>query len=216
MKSRRNQIEQYFEWWLDELIDLGYILDYQREPTTFKINDTITYDRVKRYKRKGNEVEAFTLFPQYEYTPDYLIRWAQKSEYLFYETVDDTGIFQFGKPLFIAHYDSGDIVSYVDVKPTSSVMRKSAGVSSSVTFPLRKLLMWITHHIYINKIVPIPMSGSGYSSALFIKTFTPTRYTLTDGGKQIRKIKWDVVQPLDFIKERLSYIKTTVKNTSDK
>ena len=105
--------------------------------------------------------------------------------------------------------DDYPIVSYVDVKPTNSVQRKGGKVSSSITFPLKNRILWDRSRIYINKVVPMPMSGTGFKSALFIKTFTPQRYLLTDGGKQLRKIKYPVTTMLAYVNKQKTEIETS-------
>lgn len=221
MDNERNQIEIYFDWWLSEMIANGYIKNSYREPETIVVSEPIEYGRIKRYKRKENTVEAFNLFPAIRYTYDELIVWTSKAEYLFYEIVNAQSVFQFGKPLFVAHKKEIDgvieVVSYVDVKPTTSAQQKGAKVTSAISFPIKKRLCWENHGIYINKVVPIPMAGTGYSSALFILSFTPERFLLTDGGKRRRKIKWEdkLCNLHGYVKKKQDFIYNLLDRTSN-
>jgi len=222
MKTEINGLETYFEWWLKEMQTAGYVKSFERETETFIVAPVSSYGRYKRFKRKEKEIESFSLFPEIKYSYDYKIYWNSTAEYLFYEEINEHKVFQFGRPLFIAYLNKNEktdqnddypIISYVDVKPTNSVQRRGGKVSSSITFPLKNRLLWENSGIYINKVVPMPMSGTGYSSALFIKTFTPQRYLLTDGGKQLRKIKFSVTDLNSFVFKRKTEIETLLKNT---
>jgi len=225
MKTDINKIEQYFQWWLNEMVDNGYVQRYIREPESIRVLNTATYGRLKRFKSKEKIVEEFNIFGKIDYTYDYLIIWDKKAEYLFYEEVLPSQVFQFGKPIFIAHKTNlqmgteakdimlDQIVSYVDVKPTNSVMQRGGKVSSAVSFPLKQRMIWDNYKKYINKVVPMPMAGTGYSSALFIKSFIPQRYLLTDGGKQLRKIKYKITSLPEYIRVKTAYINNLLKNT---
>ena len=210
-KSELNQIEEYFQWWLDEMIAYNFIKSYEREPQTFVVLPTVEYGRIKRFRKKEKIVEKFNLFSKIEYTYDYRIVCTAKAEYLFYEEHTDTWIFQFGKPLFIAHKENDDMISYVDVKPTTSVMQKGGKVSTSITFPLKQRMLWEQYHLYINKVVPIPMAGTGFNSALFCKSFTPDRYRLTDGGGMVRKVKFQQITMAEYTRTKALEIENLLK-----
>lgn len=219
MRTDINKIEQYFQWWLNEMVDKGYIKRYLREPETMQVFPPATYGRIKRFKSKDRQIEEFNLFQQIKYTYDYLIIWNTTAEYLFYEESLENNIFQFGKPIFVAHKvtvadtETREIISYVDVKPTTSVMQRGGKVSSAVSFPIKQRIIWENSRLFINKVVPIPMAGTGYSSALFIKSFVPQRYLLTDGGQMIRKIKYKIVSLTDYTNTKSLYISNLLKNT---
>jgi len=213
-KSDKNTIELYFEWWLLEMKSAGYIADFKREPEKLLVLDNAPYGRYKRFKSKEKEIEEFNLFQKIQYTYDYRVIWNDTAEYLFYEEVLPAGVFQFGIPPFIAHRSpEGDVYSLIDVKPTNSVMQKGGNVSSSISFPLKQRMLWDRDRLYINKVVPMPMAGTGFNSALFIKTFCPQRYFLTDGGGQRRKIKWKAIPLKEYVKNKITYIDNLLKNT---
>jgi hypothetical protein len=218
-QTERNKIEEYFEWWLHDMVDAGYIISWSREPETFQVLGTSEYCRMKRFKTKSPVHEVFNLFQEISYTYDYLIVWAPSAEYLFYEEINEQGVFQFGKPPFVAHsrqYDDGTVkvISYIDVKPTSAVAKAGGKVSSSTTFPIKQRILWDTRKIYINKCVPIPMAGTGFTIALFPKVFTPRRYIFTDGGGRARKIHFKVRTLEAFVTRQKTYIENLMKNTA--
>lgn len=217
METEINDIEMFFQWWLNEMVEAGYIKSYIREGETLIADNSISYGRIKRFKSKESKVELFNLFPEVKYTYDYRIIWDQSAEFLFYETVEEAHAFQFGKPVFVAHYatieDEAEIISYVDVKPTNSVMRAGGKVSSSITFPFKQRLIWMNEKLYINKVVPIPMSGTGFSSALFIKTFVPARYLITNKSGAARKINFEYINLSAFVHKRTTYLENLIANT---
>jgi len=218
-KTETNTIEDYFQWWLNQMQQAGYIKYYKREPETISVIGPATYGRYKRFKRKEKEVEDFNLFNQITYTYDYIIVWATTAEYLFYEEVLEGSIFSFGKPVFIAHQSvlkegfPPEVVSYVDVKPISAVQQKGGKVSSAVSFPIKQRIIWERYRRYINKVIPIPMAGAGYTVALFCKTFVPQRYLLTDGGGQQRRIRFPIQSMEQYVLKRKTYIENLLKNT---
>ena len=217
-KTDKNGIETYFEWYLNELSALGYVKHYSRESKSFVVRNESEYGELVRFKRKSPEIKQFNLFPKITYTPDYFIEWTPLAEYFFFEEVNFTEVFQFGKPLFVAHRgtrDNGEsfLYSYVDVKPTNSVVRRGGRVSSSVSFPFKQRMLWEQEKVYINKVVPIPMAGTGFNSALFVKSFVPQRYLLTDGGRQIRKIQFKLRTLNEYISKTKADLDTILKNT---
>jgi hypothetical protein len=216
-KTAKNDIERYFEWWVNDMIAYGYIKEVRREPETLVVHKSGKYGRIKRFKKKPYEVEQFNLFPEIRYTYDYIIVWDPSAEFLFYEEVLPNPVFQFGKPLFVAHRrmvnDDEEVVSYLDIKPTTSVVQRGGRVSSSVSFPFKKRLLWDHLRIYVNKVVPIPMAGAGYSSALFVLSFTPHRYLLTDGGKQKRKISFPITSLSGYVHKKRTELKEILEST---
>jgi hypothetical protein len=66
--------------------------------------------------------------------------------------------------------------------------------------------MLMEQFIYVQKMVPIPMAGSGITIAMFTKTFTPKRYLFTDGGGKPRKINFPIRTLATYVAERMAYI----------
>lgn len=208
--TEKNDIELYFEWWLNEMIDAGYVHSYTREAETFEIFPNYIGQR-KDYSRKTMEpkVETFAILGKTMYTYDYKIRWNDSAVYLFYQPMD------FSKPeefqmvvypdtFFYAHYDKEDRrwVSFIDIKPPSQAARFSGQMSSYHTFPLKQAaLLWL-HGVYVNKIIPIPMRGAGKTIALFPNTFTPKRYLISDGATRTRSIKFRIRSMAKYVIKR--------------
>lgn len=211
MSTERNDSEKYFEWWLNELLDHGYIYGYNREPETFQLFPNYVGQRVKYFKTKEPELETFNFEQKREYNYDYNILWTPKSQNIFFQHVEfeqgTVPTFSYSKVYFIAHWNEERKahMSYVDVKPPQ-VGRNAVQNSSYHTFPLKRLILLWTQGIYINKVVPVPRQGTGRMISLFPNTFTPTRYLATDGGQKMRKIRFVITKLNDYVKQRQAHI----------
>lgn len=199
--TEKNTIEMYAEWYFQELLEAGYISRWEREPETLTVEYGLKRYRVV-YAKKSTKIEEYNLLPEITYTPDYIVYWAEKAHGIFYENVKDQN--QFNAP-FLSNSITRIQYSYIDVKPTSAVSQRTGRVGSSRSFPLiQRMLMG--RGIYVQKMVPIPMAGSGITIAAFTKTFTPKRYLFTDGGGKPRKINFPVRTMSTYIAERLTAI----------
>jgi len=219
-KTKVNPIEQYFEWYLQELKDCGYIKDFFREPETLTVAETSTALYTKRMKSKTKHIEI-NLFPKIRLTYDYLIIWNDIAEYFFYEVIEPHNVlFQLKRPLFIAHkyplYINGEVYSeteipysYIDVKTLSTITRFGSN-STSYTFPLKQRMLYDSFGIYVNKIVPIPAGKKGFKQSLFLNSFTPKRYMFTDKSGQLRKINWPTQTLSEFLKKKEEEIKASL------
>lgn len=227
MSTEKNQLEQYFEWWLNELHEQGYIRGYDREAETFPLFPNYKAVRLKFFKTKEPEHEEFNFMQNRFYNYDYNIKWAEKAENIFFQKADfkdhnKPHVFNYSlnDVYFVAHWNETERcdISYVDVKPPS-VGRNSVQNSSYTTFPLKQqILLWL-HGIYINKVIPFPMGGTGKTISLFPNTFTPRRYLISDGGNQSRKIRFQVKLLAEYIKERqnnIAEIENALKKIYDK
>ena len=192
--------ELYFEWWLQELKENGYIKSYNR---------SISYELVpKSYmpvlKRKPTikEPDRLILEAQHflhpvSYTPDYDIYWEQKAIGIFVLDIDELFIKEDIVPYFYGQKTDLGLYSCTDVKPIFF----RAQNSSSITFPIKKKIMWNKYSIYVNKTVPIG------KEELFCSTFTPNRFLFQDMkpeatrklGRKMSKGKWKSGwTPIDF------------------
>jgi hypothetical protein len=220
-KSKENQGEIYFSWYLDELLQQGYLKEYQREPETFLVLPRYKFKKEKHFKKKENEYVSFNLFPDLSYTYDYRLIWNEKALNIFTELMHKDGHFRFGVPDFVSHNieinGKTEIVSYVDVKPHRAAARFGGGkISTFYTFPLIQKFLAHFHHIYINKIVPTNTGKHGIATCLFAKTFTPNRYLFTDAGKQMRKIPFMRVSLSNYVKRKKTIIESALKIIEDK
>ena len=74
--------EVYFEWWLQELKDNGYVESYHRAKS-LTISDNITSEYTVKNKTRSDIVTKNILQP-IVYTPDYVIVWTDKANGIFF------------------------------------------------------------------------------------------------------------------------------------
>lgn len=200
-----NAIELYFEWYIRELKDNGYIKDFFREPVKMQTVPPATYKRYD-FKKTKFDIQEFTLLQGDSYLFDYMIVWDQKAENIFYSLLDGTPI-KAWTPFYAFINQEGNIVSLCDVKPPPAAQRHSGSLTTTLTFPLKQKIFWHLQGIYINKSVPIPQASkgvvkSGNTVALFTTTFVPNRYTFTDSGKQPRLIHYKTKSLNQYVEEK--------------
>ena len=211
-KTDVNDIEMYFEWWLQELETEGYITGYSREPETMLVIPPYIHKREKHFKTKANTPEDFALIKSLEYTYDYRIIWNTKSIHIFTDVFNPDLAFRYGQPSFISHWIDLDgfkeLVSYVDVKPHFVAAQFSSGLSTFYTFPLIQKILMFTRSIYVNKAIPINSGKHGVNSCLFAQTFTPNRFLFTDKAAQQRKIRFRTVTLSAYVKRQVNIMET--------
>lgn len=165
--------EKYFEWWLDELVKNGYVKSYNR-CNSFQLIPKAYIPVLKRKPLKSEPnrlvLEAQHFLHPLSYTPDYDIYWEEKAIGLFVFSIDELFVSEKTQPYFLGQKTDLGLYSCVDVKPIFFRTQNS----SSITFPLKKKMMWNKFGVYVNKTIPIG------KEELFCKTFTPERYFLQD------------------------------------
>lgn len=210
-QTKENDHEMWFRWYLEELLEYGYIESFTREGETFTILPGQKHERVKHYASKANSKEEFVLLSEMNYTYDFRIIWSEKAKYLFYEIYYPNEPFVFGRPYFVAHElkinDKLKTVSYVDVKPHRSAAEQGGKVSTFYTFPYVQKIAFYLYKLYFNKIIPVHAGKKGHSTCLFSQTFVPNRYLFTDKSGALRTIPYSKRSIKTFVKNRELYIK---------
>lgn len=205
--TERNTIELYAEWYLNELKENGFVKEYYREPQVIELTPRKFHPRSSfKETKKGIEekLEDFTFLRELNYRYDYLIEWDTKAEHIFYNHI--TKPFKLPCPFVAMDSQDGKVISLIDVKPTAQGAVFGHN-TTGYTFPIIQKVLFNFYGIYINKTIPIPMvSGgeikSGNSQALFTTTFVPSRYLLTDTGKQARQIKYKTQSLKEYLDRR--------------
>lgn len=196
--DRDSQDEEYFEWYLNDLLKAGFIKDYFRS-STINLTPGIAYEYTQQLKSKEKELVR-VVAPNLVFTPDYTIVWNTKAENVFYHRYD------IGKPIekdldkpklfpmmLAKEIESKEIVSLIDVKP--DIQKRFNTFGSSATFVIKQALLYEKYNIIVDKVKV---------KSLMKATFTSTRYMLTDKSLKPRKINWDV----KTLKEHLNKINT--------
>ena len=167
--------ELYFSWYLDDLVDQGYVSHFEVQPPAHSIFPRTTITWVQEMKSKTKLVDS-PVMQESTYTTDFKIHWTKKA----------LGVFCNGnpckqRPYFLGVQSHDFLEEYeteIDVKGanTSANVR---GNHSMITFPLKQKMLYNAKGIFAQKVIPIK---------LFKDTFIPTRYFYTDGGKSIRTL----------------------------
>lgn len=183
--------EEYFSWYLEELLQHGYIKSYKHQPKPFVITEPVHALQIIRGKKKQRTRSAMLLRP-HEYQADFLIRWNDKAEHVFFVTIKEilSGTFErYDTYPFIAN--SGpqeEPYSVVDVKGSFSQN------DAYRRFSIDQKLVFQKARIYVQKVIPAPaISKEGKiktPSALFLRTFVPQRFLLTDKTLKTRTINF--------------------------
>jgi len=184
--------EEYISWWLQELKEAN-IIDFYIRGDSYSLNESLIncYTETKQLKTKTSTIQKTqVLIPLKVYTPDFEIIWNNQSNLLSKFT---TRLHTHGKYNNIL-YDSVRgkdnklyYSSIIEVKPIYDRHNMTR------LFKTNQAIMWSRHNIYVNLL--------DYQT-LFEKTFTPTKYLLTEKTLKEKKIKWNVKSLEEFINNK--------------
>jgi hypothetical protein len=164
--------EEYFSWYLDELLEARYISRWSFEPCTYRLSPIAKYSVNVQLKTRSS-VKRLSLLRPHEYTPDFGISLNSKAHGLFYRAISE-GI-DLRKTPFKANLDS-------DYQPYLIVEIKPAFDKHNMIrlFRLNQKWMYFQNNVYVQEIVVDTKNERGF----FAKTFTPAKYLLTPTGKK--------------------------------
>jgi len=158
---------------------------FEEKYFTYWLEEARQMELIDSWERWDQEkhIEMFPPNEEYKmrkasYTPDFKVVFNKKAEGLLYNLPKKSKGYFF--------YVNDDLECIIDVKGAY----KSSKHISSITFPLVQKIIFHTQGIYIQKVIPLGVGN------LFDKTWTPSKYLLTDKTNQIRKIKQNKVQTL--------------------
>lgn len=195
-------------WWLEDAKAHGIVVDWQYEPKAWELceqHDLLYYkERVTKTKtpKTIREMNSKTMIEKQTYTCDFKIVWNIKYEGILFKRYDRIlkGALT---PYFWAREEESQLevydVTYVDVKPGFA----QQGQQSFVRFPVKQAWVYDKYGVYVQKLI-ITQSlkhklGRRYSG-LFVSTFVPERYLLTDSGGQRRKINFEFKTIQEYVK----------------
>lgn len=186
--------EAYLSWWLDELVEAGYV-DRWARGRSYDLAPAITQEYWKERVSPATGLplpakrSKVTLKQALSYTPDFEVHWTLKSMGLLHVPHQALTV---GAPEhhFISHYDEEQMpFSLLEVKP------RIAGRSTMNTgrFSISRMNCMILYKelgLYTNLLEVGTQPGS-----IFAKTFTPDRFLTTDKSGKPRTLKF---QPRDL------------------
>jgi hypothetical protein len=174
--------EIHFSWYLKQLLDNNIITDWSYHPKPFLLSDRIVrvYNKILKTKTVSKDS---VILNDHQYQADFLIHWNPQWKGKFFMNIHELdGLHR--DFAFIANKSSN--FSVIDVKGSFAGPHNN----SAITFPLDQKWVWQKYGIYVQKIVP---------KKLFVETFVPHRYLLTDTSGKARKIDFKVRQLLDYL-----------------
>jgi len=178
--------EAYVSWYLDELVEAGYVEDYVPQPKSFTLSEKGSFAWEKVLKTKSKRMSS-TLIQGHIYTPDFLIDWDREANGLFFKNLLFAG--ENSKYAMFANRRDGPLVYYTYIEVKSIFDRNNM----TRLFTINQKWMYDKYGIYVQKVIP---------QKLFEQTFTPERYLLTDMGKQKRKLTFTPRTLGEYIKSR--------------
>ena len=160
--------ELYFSWFLDELLEAGYIDSYKFEPEPFYLCDKVSHAWMEQLKTKERLTET-TLLQGHIYTPDFNVFWNKKAHKIFYTDFSDN----YNHKHYPFYAKKGSC--YIEIKPVFDQNNMTR------LFRINQKWVYAEYGEYVN-LIKVP--------DIFEKTFTPERYLKTDKSMKPRKIKF--------------------------
>ena len=132
---KRNE-ERYFAWYLEELVDTGYIQKFSYEPESIQLSPTLFQFKETPLKTKI-KTTRHKLLSEHIYTPDFKIWWEEKAE----------GIF---------HSDSYTGTPFAAIQSISYIETKGTFDPYNMTrlFRINQKWCYDKYKIFINLIIP--------------------------------------------------------------
>lgn len=188
--------EHLFDLWAQDSVLRGFLLNFytQEDNYTWIIQEpTYIHYTLERtvYKGKKNEKivhdkKKYKVFDGIKYTADRLLMWHEKSHGVFFKTLEDISNGLHLDCYFIAHKVGNVFVSYLDVKAPPSPKIQNC---SDVSFRLKSKMIYRQFNVIINKVYLLPTGKwNSDSKYLFLATYFPYRYLVTDKLTGMRKL----------------------------
>jgi len=166
--------EKLFSFYVAELLDKGWLLNAEYQPTSIPIiEDHYVYAYVS--KKNTSELQKVKLANKMSFTPDWKLWWDKRAEGVFYWQeggVYQKGFYPYNKKHaenYVPFYASGGM-SLIDVK--GSVIGRSN--TSAITFPIKQKVL-LKDDVFVQKIV-VSLDEKG----IFHKSFTPRQVIIDE------------------------------------
>lgn len=191
--------EVYFSWWIDEMMEAGMIDRIIYQPKSFLLSDKVSINYTEALKTK-TKLKSSDIFRKHIYTADWLIVWNEKTHLKLHATIKDDLSMPIKKFDFISQWNDKKKYhfSVIDIKGIFTGQQNSTGI----TFPINQKWVYDKYGIYVQKVIPHPQRTKGKFlpvNALFLKTFVPGRFLVTDGAIKARKIHYTVYSINEYL-----------------
>lgn len=183
--SLRSSTEVEVLWWLEELLEAGYIKDIQYESRTFLLFEGASYTKEIQLKTR-TKVEERSLLQGCSYTPDFVITWDKSA----------LGVFVSKNSLECPLYCNDSLISYLEVKPSFNHQNKRSFASLTIKWVYDK------YNEFIQIITPYE-AKSGRKSFLFKDTFTPKKFLFTPKTNKRKDLHYNLINLNEYLKTKL-------------
>lgn len=175
--------EEYFSWYLDELLEAGYVSYFEKYPLPYRLSPMFKYSvDVPASKRTKAKTKRLNLLRTHEYTPDYAVVWTEKARGIFFNSIISKTDLR--DTYFIANEPKDRPYSVIEIKPSFDKHNMTR------LFTLNQKWLYHDRRVYVQKVIVCTGDKN-----LFAKTFTPGKYLLTRKKKQPRKLAFT---PIDL------------------
>lgn len=175
--------EVYMTWWLKELKDKGYVVDYYKNEASFDLSPGIKagYSQMSKSKNPKMREYKHSIVSEHSYKWDFTIIWDAKAygilvfDNLNVNTRTNKSI-MIGIP-FLEGDERTPLYSMIEVKPPFDFKNMTRIAKINISW------VWQKTGMVVSLVVP-----SGSSDCLFANTFTPKRYLMNDKSTAKRNI----------------------------
>jgi len=174
--------EWYFSWFLDDLIDYGYVDDWIYESELFVLSEPYKIPWTEQLKT-NTRTKLISVLEKVTYKPDFKIVWNKSAKGVFYHDIGDEITSKEGLPYFYAQ----DGITRIEIKPPHDFQNKTAQAKIKIKW-LRVL------GTFVQLVVAVPQVTKGGvikpKNALFNSVFLPERFLYTNKTGALRKINF--------------------------
>lgn len=177
--------EKYMDWYLETLLNNGYIDTYKFHYKSYSLSNKVTYSWTKPMKRVQDKQMETTVLHPHSYTPDVHIWWNETAKNLFFQNIEENEENEKLTSLFFAINN----VSIWEIKGDFDFKNMTRLATLNIKWVMKE------YNEYIQIVTP---------NKVFNATFTPERYLLTDKSFIPRKLKYKNVRTIREFKYKIS------------
>lgn len=176
-KTKISKEENAVAWWLQELIDRGFVESFCHQPIGINLSESVSLDYIKELKTKSVDAKA-NLLQSHVYSYDFHVFFNPNAKDIFVNclTDDKTAFLKYNKNVPFIGYQAGKelnhlIVVRIEVKPNFDQNNMTR------LFAINQKWLFQRHKIFVNLVSPFPHKGKG---GFFQDVFCPKRYLFQD------------------------------------